>query len=108
MIIFGHVIDTSEMSEDQLDDLRNLNGPGELIFCECYSTSGFDPEVAVLGVKLSSISTLFNPVSVTEIFNAASQHMHIPTNVREELNALKTELGLTSAAQVYVFEDTDD
>ncbi len=110
MIIYGYKIEgLKKLGEAFSEELDLLYGKGNVHFVTCYSVSGFDPDLGVLGIQLSRCNPLFNPTPVSEITQEVSKDNiaevdKVVSSLSEEIQAVLKDL----TPDVYIFVEDDD
>lgn len=112
-VMYGLRIDREEIDSELDEKLMEFDGcdnerqtrrtdGARPMFHTGYSVSAFEPMMAVLGYELSHMSTLFNPVPLSELTLQPSEEQ-----VAGMVAAMK-ELNIGGKLDVYVFENDDD
>lgn len=117
MVIYGIKLDFDDSGwdlQEELDDLDNTDFPN-VVLVSGYSVSGYEPEMAVYGIRLDSGSTLFNPTTLSDLITASEKltedHIVELAKALKAANLITSRLrrmSLSETPEIYIFEETDD
>jgi hypothetical protein len=92
------------------DELYEAADDAGLDLITGYSVSAYDPDMAILGMELVTVNTIFNPVNLTKIYEDANRKLVdlCANGIPSKIQAVAEEHGVEGELELLIVEESDD